>query len=174
MPLGWAPVAQRAGVCYVPPDRKTEGLFLSHSILANLTATRLESFSRFGVIAERARKASAQTLLKIVGVRDHGLKQPVERLSGGNQQKVLIGRCIRRAKRELLLLDDPTRGVDVGGREEIHGLIRDAAAGEHRDLRLHRTRRAARPRRRGRDDVQGVGRLDARGRRSPPRRCWAR
>ena len=129
VPLGWAPVAQRAGVCYVPPDRKTEGLFLSHSILANLTATRLESFSRLGVIAERARKASAQTLLEIVGVRDHGLRQPVERLSGGNQQKILIGRCIRRSKRELLLLDDPTRGVDVGGREEIHGLIREAALG---------------------------------------------
>jgi ABC-type sugar transport system ATPase subunit len=129
VPLGWGPTAQRAGVCYVPPDRKTEGLFLSHSILANLTSTRLEAFSHLGVIADRARKASAQTLLEIVGVRDHGLRQPVERLSGGNQQKILIGRCIRRSRRELLLLDDPTRGVDVGGREEIHGLIREAAQG---------------------------------------------
>ena len=128
IPLGWGPAVLDAGVRYVPPDRKTEGLFLGQSIGANLTATRLAHLSRAGVVVERARRAAAQTLLEIVGVRDHGLREHVAALSGGNQQKVLIGRCLERSSGELLLLDDPTRGVDVGGRAEIHDLIRRAAA----------------------------------------------
>jgi ABC-type sugar transport system ATPase subunit len=123
IPLGWGPAVLHAGVRYVPPDRKAEGLFLGQSIGANLTATRLPHLSRLGVVLERARRSASQTLLEIVGVRDH-----VATLSGGNQQKVLIGRCLERAGGELLLLDDPTRGVDVGGRAEIHDLIRRAAA----------------------------------------------
>jgi ABC-type sugar transport system ATPase subunit len=126
--LGWGPAVLSAGVRYVPPDRKSEGLFLGQSIGANLTATRLPALSRGGVVMERARRAAAQTLLEIVGVRDHGPREQVATLSGGNQQKVLIGRCLERSSGELLLLDDPTRGVDVGGRAEIHDLIRRAAA----------------------------------------------
>ena len=128
VPMGWGPAVLAAGVRYVPPDRKAEGLFLGQSIGANLTATRLRNLSRAGLVVERARRATAQTLLEIVGVRDHGLREHVVTLSGGNQQKVLIGRCLERSGGELLLLDDPTRGVDVGGRAEIHDLIRRAAA----------------------------------------------
>jgi ABC-type sugar transport system ATPase subunit len=128
VPLGWGPAVLDAGVRYVPPDRKAEGLFLGQSIGANLTATRLPHLSRLGVVLERARRSTAQALLEIVGVRDHGQRERVETLSGGNQQKVLIGRSLERRSGELLLLDDPTRGVDVGGRAEIHELIRRAAA----------------------------------------------
>jgi ABC-type sugar transport system ATPase subunit len=126
--IGWAPAAVRAGVRYVPGDRKTEGLFMRQSIESNLTATRLGSLSRFGVVSLRARRRVAEGLVKAVAVRDHGVKDRVESLSGGNQQKVLLGRTLERSAGELLLLDDPTRGVDVAGRAEIHRLVRAAAA----------------------------------------------
>ncbi len=126
--LGWGPAAVRAGVRYVPGDRKSEGLFMRQSIESNLTATRLGSLSRFGVVGLRARRRVAEQLMKTVAVRDHGVKDRVESLSGGNQQKVLLGRTLERSAGELLLFDDPTRGVDVQGRAEIHRLIRAAAA----------------------------------------------
>lgn len=125
--LGWGPAAVRAGVRYVPGDRKSEGLFMRQSIEANLTATRLGSLSRLGVVGLRGRRRVAEQLAKVVAVRDHGVKDRVESLSGGNQQKVLLGRTLERNAGELLLFDDPTRGVDVQGRADIHRLIRAAA-----------------------------------------------
>jgi ABC-type sugar transport system ATPase subunit len=126
--LGWAPDMVRAGVRYVPGDRKRDGLFLGQSIEGNLTVTRLRAFARVGVMALRARRRAAEALLAIVGVPHHTVGEPVEALSGGNQQKVLLGRTLDLGTGGLLLLDDPTRGVDVHGRAEIHRLVRDAAA----------------------------------------------
>jgi ABC-type sugar transport system ATPase subunit len=121
----------RRGIHYVTNDRKAEGLFFGHSIESNLTATRLPSLARLGVLSPRARRRVAGGLADKIAVRSSGLSQGVGELSGGNQQKVLIGRCLERAGSALLLLDDPTRGVDVGGRAEIHGLIRQAAEAGH-------------------------------------------
>jgi ABC-type sugar transport system ATPase subunit len=117
----------RHGVCFVPQDRSTEGLFLDMSIADNLTATRLPSLSRWGFLGKGRRLKEARRLFDSVGVRAPSSALPVRALSGGNQQKVLIGRSLNRGRRSLLLLDDPTRGVDVGGRAEIHQLIRAAA-----------------------------------------------
>jgi ABC-type sugar transport system ATPase subunit len=126
--LGWGPAAIRAGARYVPGDRKTEGLFMRQSIESNLTATRLPTLSRFGVVDTRRRRRVAEGLMKVVAVRGPGVRERVESLSGGNQQKVLLGRSLDSGAGELLLLDDPTRGVDVQGRAEIHRLVRAAAA----------------------------------------------
>jgi ABC-type sugar transport system ATPase subunit len=117
-----------AGVVFASNDRKEEGLFLSHSIAQNLTATRLGSANRFGVLSRRRLVAATNRLLELIGIDRKRRRAAVGDLSGGNQQKVFIGRCLEQAKGEILLLDEPTRGVDVGGRAEIHHLIRGAAA----------------------------------------------
>jgi ABC-type sugar transport system ATPase subunit len=117
----------RRGVHYVSNDRKAEGLYLDHSIEKNLIATRLHTIARAGVLSARACRQAALKLSELVAVRSSSIKQPVGELSGGNQQKVLVGRCLGGPGGELLLLDDPTRGVDVEGRAEIHGLVRAAA-----------------------------------------------
>jgi len=121
--------AKAAGIQYISNDRKAEGLFLSQTIEGNLNATRFSRLSSNGWLSPRARLRSAAALASLVGIPAERLRSPVRTLSGGNQQKVLLGRCLRNESLALLLLDDPTRGVDVGGRAEIHRLIRLAAAG---------------------------------------------
>ncbi len=124
-----SPIAMAANhVFYCSNDRKVEGLFLSHSLESNVTATRLKAYTRWGLLARGARRRGASRLLELVGIESHKLRKPVEHLSGGNQQKVLIGRVLDRGSRDLLLLDDPTRGVDVAGRAAVHRLIRLGAA----------------------------------------------
>jgi ABC-type sugar transport system ATPase subunit len=127
VPLGSPHGARDAGVAYVSGDRKGEGLFLGQTVESNLTSTRLKDFSRWGFLRTDAMKAAAQRLCDTIGVNTERLRDPVLRLSGGNQQKVLIGRCLERADTRVLLLDEPTRGVDVRGRADIHALIRDVA-----------------------------------------------
>jgi ABC-type sugar transport system ATPase subunit len=105
-------------------------LFLSQPIEANLNATRFGRLtSGAGWLSPKTRLKSARALASLVGIPPERLRLPVGTLSGGNQQKVLLGRCLQNDSLALLLLDDPTRGVDVGGRAEIHRLIRLAAAG---------------------------------------------
>ena len=127
--LGSPTRAARAGIVYISNDRQREGLFLGQPTGANLTATRLRSLSRLGVLRAGRASATERHLAELVGVERRRLGSAVAELSGGNQQKVFIGRGLDRASTAVLLLDDPTRGVDVGGRAEIHRLIRHAAAG---------------------------------------------
>ena len=117
-----------AGAVYVSNDRQREGLFLGQSTARNLTATRLGAISRLGMLSRRAGSSVVRRLAEVVGVDPRRLRSPVADLSGGNQQKVLIGRCLERDGTKLLLLDDPSRGVDVKGRSDIHRLVRHAAA----------------------------------------------
>jgi ABC-type sugar transport system ATPase subunit len=119
--------AASAGVAFVSNDRKSEGLFLDKPIAANLIATRLPSLARAGVLSSRRARQAASSLAGLVGIPDHRLGEPAAALSGGNQQKVFVGRCLGRDDVYALLLDEPTRGVDIGGRAAVHRLLRAAA-----------------------------------------------
>jgi ABC-type sugar transport system ATPase subunit len=120
--------AARAGLAFVSNDRKSEGLFLDKPTSWNLLATRLPRVSRFGVVSRRRWSAAVAALVRLCGLDGGRAGAAVGSLSGGNQQKVFVGRCLGRDDVRVLLLDDPTRGVDVGGRAAIHALLRDAAA----------------------------------------------
>ncbi len=119
--------AASAGVLYIPNDRQREGLFLGQTVERNLTVTRLRRLSRVGVLLQRRVQRVARELATMAGVSVDRLGSPAGSLSGGNQQKVLLGRALELAGTSLLALDEPTRGVDVGGRSDIHNLIREAA-----------------------------------------------
>jgi ABC-type sugar transport system ATPase subunit len=120
--------AARSGITFVSNDRKNEGLFLTRSIEHNLLATRLSTVSRAGILRTTDVHRRAEALVEHVALKSPGLSATVAQLSGGNQQKVFIGRSLGRIPNHLLLLDEPTRGVDVRGRADIHNLVRQAAA----------------------------------------------
>jgi len=125
--LGSPRRSRASGVFFAPNDRKEEGLFLSHSIENNLVATRLPRISRLGFIRKALENANIRKLLDLTGIADERRSLAVGVLSGGNQQKVLIARGIDQQASRMLLFDEPSRGVDVGGRSDIHNLIRGAA-----------------------------------------------
>jgi ABC-type sugar transport system ATPase subunit len=116
-----------AGVQLVPEDRKRDGLFLNMSLMDNLTASILRRLSRGPFIDGRARRASAVDAVQRFAIRGGALGDGVARLSGGNQQKALIARTVA-GRPSVLLLDEPTKGVDVGAKEEIYRFIRAMAA----------------------------------------------
>jgi len=125
--VGSPAAAVRAGIAFVSNDRKSEGLFLDKPISWNLLATRLPDVTRLGVVSRRRWSAALSGLLELCGLDRRRAGHDVGSLSGGNQQKVFVGRCLGRDDVRVLLLDEPTRGVDVGGRAAIHALLRDAA-----------------------------------------------
>ncbi len=108
-------------------DRKQEGLALEQSIVDNLTYSRLRPYSFLGCLNVRQRRRAALQWLQRLGVRYAGTEQPVRELSGGNQQKVALGRLLHQHA-DVLLLDEPTRGVDVGSKAEIYRLMGELAA----------------------------------------------
>jgi ribose transport system ATP-binding protein len=122
--------AVKAGLGLVPEERRAEGLVLSKSVAFNLSLANLNRLvvsDAFPLISGRARASMVQDTIRSLAIKTGGIGTPVGRLSGGNQQKVVIGRWLQRAPR-LLILDEPTRGVDIGARAEIHRLIRKLAA----------------------------------------------
>ena len=124
---GSAGAAHRSGVVVVPQERRSQAL-TPDSVGTNLVGTTLARHAIGGVIASpRRERAFAQRLWDRFAVRGHGLHQPVLTLSGGNQQKVVLGKFLALEPR-LLLLDEPTRGVDVTTKSQIYRLIRDEAA----------------------------------------------
>ncbi|MFC5676696.1 sugar ABC transporter ATP-binding protein [Aeromicrobium endophyticum] len=125
--LGHPSGAARAGIAFASNDRKSEGLFLDKPIAWNLLATRLGHLTRLGVIRGGRWSSSLARLVALCGLDPKRSGHSVGSLSGGNQQKVFVGRSLGRDDVRVLLLDDPTRGVDVGGRAAIHALLRDAA-----------------------------------------------
>jgi ribose transport system ATP-binding protein len=115
--------AIRLGLGFVTEDRKSQGLLMLLNVAQNVTATTLRQVSRFGLLRSAAERAAGQKAIKdyaIAGARPAG---SVATLSGGNQQKVLISRWVRVCKR-VLILDEPTRGVDVGAKAEIYRVMR--------------------------------------------------
>jgi ABC-type sugar transport system ATPase subunit len=119
--------AMRAGLGLVPEDRKRQGLIAGLTALENLTLPTLEQLSRFGWIRLGAERAVAKEVFARLKLPPPGLDQAAGGLSGGNQQKIVLAKWLA-ARCRVLLLDEPTRGVDVGAKAEIHGLIRDLAA----------------------------------------------
>ncbi|MEO5759326.1 MAG: sugar ABC transporter ATP-binding protein [Mesorhizobium sp.] len=119
--------AIQRGVALVPEDRHVQGLVLEHSIERNLTLPRLPFFSRLGWLRRRASSQHADAAMRLLGVKAPNALTPVKNLSGGNQQKVVFGKW-NEPRPRVLLLDEPTVGVDVGAREEIYGVIRSAAS----------------------------------------------
>jgi ribose transport system ATP-binding protein len=116
-----------AGMALVPEDRKAAGAVLSMSVLDNVTLPRLSAFSTGGWLKGRSRSARISEATSSVRLRSRGLSQQVGTLSGGNQQKVVLARWLT-GHVDVLLLDEPTRGVDVGARSEIYRIITDLAA----------------------------------------------
>ncbi|TBW35842.1 sugar ABC transporter ATP-binding protein [Siculibacillus lacustris] len=122
--------AVAAGLGLVPEERRADGLVLTKSVAFNLTIPNLAKIVHsplLPLIDDRRRSALAEQTVRDLAIKTTGIEAPVGRLSGGNQQKVVIGRWLIRAPK-VLILDEPTRGVDIGARGEIHRLIRDLAA----------------------------------------------
>ncbi len=117
----------RAGLGFVSEDRKREGLAQERSIADNLTYSRLAPYARFGWLSLRRRNAAAGRWMQTLGVKARGPEQAVGNLSGGNQQKVAIARVLHQDA-QVLLLDEPTRGIDVGTKAEIYRLMGELAA----------------------------------------------
>ena len=114
--------ARRLGLALVTEDRKAEGLHLEASIVDNVALPLVSRLSRYGVRAFAAERRQAQGAVKSLNIRCSGVDQAAGRLSGGNQQKVVIGKWLA-TKPRILLLDEPTRGIDVGAKREIYDLI---------------------------------------------------
>jgi ribose transport system ATP-binding protein len=116
------------GMALIPEDRKSEGLMLPMSVRDNLSFAALESLSRFGVVDRAAEGDEVDRIVRLLGIRTDGTYVPAGSLSGGNQQKLVIGKWLMVSPR-ILLLDDPTRGIDVGTKQEIYQLLRELANG---------------------------------------------
>jgi ribose transport system ATP-binding protein len=118
----------RAGLGLLTEDRKGEGLVLQMSVSQNMTLPSLREFSSAGFIRRRAEGARSQEFVDTLAIKTPSLKHKVEYLSGGNQQKVLLARWLMK-KLTVIILDEPTRGIDVGAKAEIHRLIDELAKG---------------------------------------------
>lgn len=119
--------AQRLGIALLPANRKLEGMFSFQSIAFNISAGHLKLLSRFGLWVDRAKEQKvAQDLIKRLAVKTPSERQAIGAMSGGNAQKVVLARQIVE-RPEVLVLAEPTQGVDVGAKEEIHRLITELA-----------------------------------------------
>ncbi|MCF6108367.1 sugar ABC transporter ATP-binding protein [Mesorhizobium muleiense] len=114
--------ARRLGIALVTEDRKTQGLHLQASITDNVALPLVGALARFGLRSRAAEQGLARQAVKALGIRCGSIEQPTGTLSGGNQQKVVIGKWLATRPR-VLLLDEPTRGIDVGAKREIYDLI---------------------------------------------------
>ncbi|HET7457451.1 MAG TPA: sugar ABC transporter ATP-binding protein [Gemmatimonadaceae bacterium] len=119
--------ALAAGVAMVPEDRKQLALFMDKPVTWNVSMAELPAMSPGGVIRHGRERALAERYVAQLRVRTPGIAAPVRQLSGGNQQKTVLARWLATRPR-LLVLDEPTHGVDVGAKAEIHDLVRDLAA----------------------------------------------
>lgn len=118
--------AMKAGISLVPEDRKGQGLVLIQAILRNISLANLDQFSGFFRIDQDAEQAAAAQQGKNLAIKASSLHAPVSSLSGGNQQKVVIAKWLL-TQPKILIMDDPTRGVDVGAKYEIYKLMNELA-----------------------------------------------
>jgi erythritol transport system ATP-binding protein len=122
------PARIAAGLAMVPEDRQVSGIVRSLSVAANMTLAGLHRFARGPWLSPASEDQAAAAMIADLRIKAPGLHHNIGSLSGGNQQKVVLARCLMTNPR-VLLLDEPTRGVDVGAKLEIHGLVKRLAAG---------------------------------------------
>jgi ABC-type sugar transport system ATPase subunit len=118
--------AVRLGIAYVPEDRGTQGLVRQMRLRENLSMAVLRSLARGGFVDRLAERRLAADTVRVLGIRATSVETVVNKLSGGNQQKVVVGKWLA-SKPKLLIVDEPTRGVDVGAKAEIHRLMSELA-----------------------------------------------
>jgi rhamnose transport system ATP-binding protein len=119
--------AMDLGIAYVSEDRRHVGLSLSQSVTANITLPGLRRYaSRLGLVDRRAERATAERFRGQLGIRTESLNQLVGLLSGGNQQKTMLAKWLN-TEPTVLILDEPTRGIDVGAKAEVHHIVDDLA-----------------------------------------------
>lgn len=124
MPLARPEKAFKAGVRFVSGDRAGEGIFVSQPVAGNLVATRLQRRSRMGLLNRMALRAEASQLAESATIDPKRLNSTASELSGGNQQKIAFGRNIADPDTRVIVMIEPTRGIDVGARAEIYKLMR--------------------------------------------------
>jgi ABC-type sugar transport system ATPase subunit len=126
----WPRDAIARGIGYIPEDRAASALILHDSVRANTTLAALRAFARWGVVRRARERAVTQRWAEALRIKTRSIETPVQQLSGGNQQKVVLARWLVAGDPALsvLIADEPTRGVDVGARAEIYGALRDLAA----------------------------------------------
>jgi ABC-type sugar transport system ATPase subunit len=110
------------GIVLVPEDRKRLGLILNQSVISNTVLSILSRISRLGIVSSSVSRGRTQEMVDRMSIKIASMKQEVRYLSGGNQQKVVIARCIG-TNPKLLLLDEPLRGVDIGAKSEIVDIV---------------------------------------------------
>ena len=127
VPSGSVPAAMRAGISMVAEDRKADGIIPNLSVRENIVLAALPRLSRFGLVSRARQDRIVRTFMDRLRIKAAGPEQKVAELSGGNQQKVLLARWLC-TQPKLLLLDEPTRGIDVGAKAEVQALIDELAA----------------------------------------------
>jgi len=118
--------ALRAGITLIPEERRIAGIFGQLSIRANVPIMRMRKVMKNGVINRNKENQLADGFIKNMSLATTSREKVVGFLSGGNQQKVVIAKCLNRES-DILLMDEPTRGIDVGAKQEIHDIIRELA-----------------------------------------------
>ena len=119
--------AKKHGIAFLTEDRKIEGLTLDFTIKANMSMANLPKLRRGLLTSAKVENEIADQYIKLINVKTPSRNQKVGNLSGGNQQKVVIGKWLN-ADPEILIMDEPTRGIDVGAKWEIYGIINELAA----------------------------------------------
>jgi len=120
-------MAIQKGIVYMTEDRINEGLFFKLSVQRNLIASSLRSFSKIGVLLLDKIRVLSEKMIELLRIVTPGIHTPVISLSGGNQQKVLLGKALL-TKPKILIADEPTRGIDVGAKTEIYAWLRKLAS----------------------------------------------
>ena len=113
-------------IALIPEERKAQGLVLNHSVFSNLSLAFLRFISGFGIIRQKERMETAKEMVRRLRIKTPSIQQTVGNLSGGNQQKVVIGKWLP-IKPKVCILDQPTRGIDIGAKQEIYSLIAEIA-----------------------------------------------
>ena len=114
--------ASKAGICYLTEDRKKDGLFLEMSLVENMVAPQIIAFCKHGLLSEKQAENTTAKYKDMLNVKYSSTSQNIGSLSGGNQQKLMLAKLLA-MKPKVLFLDEPTRGIDVGAKSEIYGLM---------------------------------------------------